>query len=171
MNVKATHRSLGASRSAPTAQLNAMPSLVRSSALAALIVLGCQRERENTNSNAGWMEIVRTSAIRVALDSSRVTTDSTGTSVWLHFDYPTTNPPMEDMPQPWRQMESHHLLDCNARRAKDLAMIIIDTSGARHDGSHVLSPDWQSFESHPLGKNVLEPTCGALAKLPTRRGA
>jgi hypothetical protein len=118
-----------------------------------------------------WIGITQTPALSVALDSARIETDSLGTAVWLRFDYTVTNPPMADMPQPWRRMESRHLMDCAARRAKDIAMIIVDTAGVRHDGSHVLSPNWQSFDTHPLTVNVLAPVCVALQGFPARRGA
>jgi hypothetical protein len=118
-----------------------------------------------------WVVISHSPALKVSLDSSRVRADSLGTTVWLRFDYGVVNPPMSDMPHPWRRMESRHVIDCGRRRAKDLAMVIVDTSGVRHDGSQVLSKEWQAFDAHPLTSNVLQPACDTLEKIRTHRGA
>jgi hypothetical protein len=137
--------------------------------LVLVAAIGCAGRRDASDHDAGhWIAISETPAMRITLDSSRIQADSLGAFVWLRFDYAVTNPPMSDMPQPWRQMESRHLVDCEARRAKDIAMVIIDTAGVRHDGSQGLSPAWQTFEAHPLTVNVLGPVCAAL---PVRRGA
>jgi hypothetical protein len=142
-------------------------------ALALLIAaLGCSKRHIVTDQDsAHWISITQTPALRVALDSARIQAESLGTSIWLRFDYTATNPPMTDIPQPWRRMESRHLLDCAARRAKDIAMIIVDTAGARHDGSHVLSSGWKSFDTHPLTPHVFGPVCVALQSIAARRGA
>ena|SRR5438552_12020413 len=133
---------------------------------------GCSRRQVVTDQDsAHWLSITQTPALRVALDSVRIQTESLGTSVWLRFDYTATNPPMRDMPQPWRRMESRHLVDCPARRAKDIVMIIVDTAGVRHDGSHVLSSNWQSFDTHPLTGNVFGSVCVVLQSVSARRGA
>jgi len=120
---------------------------------------------------ASWVVISRSPALKVSLDSSRVSANSQGTTVWLRFDYGAVNPPMSDMPYAWRRMESRHLIDCGRRRAKDLAMVIVDTSGVRHDGSQVLSKEWQAFESHPLTPSVLEPACDTIKRIRSHRGA
>jgi hypothetical protein len=137
--------------------------------LVLIAAIGCAGRPDVSDQDAShWIAISQTPAMRITLDSSRIQSDSLGAFVWLRFDYTVTNPPMSDMPQPWRRMESRHLVDCKARRAKDIAMVIVDTAGVRHDGSQVLSPEWQPFEAHPLTVNVLEPVCAAL---PARRGA
>jgi len=141
--------------------------LVLAAALAA-----CGRRVVTTDTDsAPWVTVTHNPSLKVALDTSRIESDSLGKTVWLRFDYTVTNPPMTDMPQPWRRMESRHLLDCAGRRAKDIAMIIIDTADVRHDGSHVLSPGWQSFDNHPLTTSVLTPACVAVDSARTRRGA
>ena len=141
--------------------------LVLGTALAA-----CGRRVATTDSDAAsWVTVTQNPSIKVALDTSRIESDSLGQTVWLRFDYTVMNPPMTDMPQPWRRMESRHVLDCVGRRAKDIAMIVIDTAGVRHDGSHVLSPAWQSFDNHPLTTNVFTPACIAVDRARARRGA
>jgi hypothetical protein len=50
-------------------------------------------------------------------------------------------------------------------------MIIVDTSGVRHDGTQVLSKEWQAFDTHPLTSNVLQPACDAIQKDRAHRGA
>ncbi len=133
---------------------------------------GCSRRQVVTDQDSvHWLSITQTPALRVALDSATIHSESLGASVWLRFDYTATNPPMTDMPQPWRRMESRHLVDCPARRAKDIAMIIVDTAGVRHDGSHVLSSNWQSFDTHPLTGNVFGRVCTVLQSLSAGRGA
>jgi len=137
--------------------------------LVLVAAIACGGRGDASDQDAGrWIAISETPAMRITLDSSRIQADSLGTFVWLRIDYTVTNPPMSDMPQPWRQMESRHLVDCEARRAKDIDMVIIDTAGVRHDGSQALSPEWQPFEAHPLTVNVLGSVCAAL---PVRRGA
>ncbi|SRR6266550_5268539 len=60
---------------------------------------GCSRRQVVTDQDSGhWLSITQTPALRVALDSVRIQTESLGTSVWLRFDYTATNPPMTDMP-------------------------------------------------------------------------
>ena len=120
---------------------------------------------------ASWVVISQSPALKVSLDSSRVSVDSQGTTVWLRFDYGVVNPPMSDMPHAWRRMESRHLIDCGRRRARDLAMVIVDTSGVRHDGSEVLAKEWQAFEAHPLTPSVLEPACDTIKRIRSHRGA
>jgi hypothetical protein len=120
---------------------------------------------------ASWAVISESPALMISLDSSRIRTDSQGTTVWLGFDYGAVNPPMSDMPHAWRRMESRHLLDCSRRRVKDLAMIIVDTSGVRRDGSQVLSREWQTFDAHPLTSSVLQPACDAIQRIRSDRGA
>ena len=118
-----------------------------------------------------WVVISQSPTLKVSLDFSRTMADSQGTTAWLRFDYDVVNPPMSDMPHAWRRMESRHLLDCSRRRAKDLAMIIVDTSGVRHDGTQVLSKEWQAFDTHPLTSKVLQPACDAVQKDRAHRGA
>jgi hypothetical protein len=113
-------------------------------------------------AGASWVVVSQSPALKVSLDSSRISPDSQGTKVWLRFDYAVVNPPMSDMPHAWRRMESRHVIDCSARRAKDLTMVIVDTSGVRHDGSQALSKEWQAFDAHPLTPNVLQPVCDTL---------
>lgn len=120
---------------------------------------------------SAWVEVSRSPALTITLDTSRVRRDSTGATVWLRFDYAVTNPPMSDMPHPWRRMASQHLVDCGHHRARDIAMIIIDTAGVLHDGSSGISTEWQAFNAHPLTPNVLGPVCEALQKLRSHRGA
>ena len=138
----------------------------------AATLAACDRRVVITDRDtAPWVTVTQNPSIRVALDTSRIQSDSLGKMVWVRFDYTVTNPPMTEMPQPWRRMESRHLLDCAGRRAKDLAMIVIDTAGMRHDGSQVLSPAWQSFDNHGLTTNVLTPACVVVANARSRRGA
>jgi surface-adhesin protein E len=122
-------------------------------------------------ARTSWVVISQSPALKVSLDSSRIRSDSQGTTVWLRFDYATLNPPMSDMPHAWRRMESRHVINCRARRAKDLSMVIVDTSGVRHDGSQALSKDWQAFDAHPLTPNVLQPVCDTLQRNRSHRGA
>ncbi len=143
-------------------------SLVHAVALAA----GCDRRTLSTDRDSTpWITVTQNPSLKVSLDTSRTESDSLGTTAWLRFEYTVTNPPMTDMPQPWRRMESQHVLDCVGHRARDIAMIIIDTAGTRHDGSHVLSPTWQDFDKHPLTVNLLTSVCATLEGVPTRRGA
>ncbi len=149
-------------------------SIPRVYALVHLVALAaaCDRRTVTTDrDSAPWVMVTQNPSLKVSLDTSRIVSDSLGTTAWLRFDYTVTNPAMADMPQPWRQMESRHVLDCVGRRAKDIAMIIIDTARARHDGSHVLSLTWQSFDKHPLTVNLLTSVCAALDSVRPRRGA
>ena len=144
---------------------------VRTILLVAVVLASGATPSLAQHAPGSWVAISESPALKVSLDFSRMSADSQGTTVWLRFDYGVVNPPMSDMPHAWRRMESRHLLDCSRRRAKDLAMIIVDTSGVRHDGSQVLSKEWQAFDAHPLTPNVLQPACDAIQKNRSHRGA
>ncbi|HVH66381.1 MAG TPA: hypothetical protein VM716_00790 [Gemmatimonadales bacterium] len=138
----------------------------------ATLVTACNRRPVATDRDGGpWVTVTQNPSLKVALDTSRIGTDSLAKTVWLGFDYTVTNPPMTDMPHLWRRMESRHVLDCAGRRAKDIAMVIIDTAGVRHDGSSVLVPAWQSFDRHPLTASVFTPACQLLDSPRAHRGA
>src|SRR2546426_2233330 len=128
---------------------------MRTILLVAVVVASGATPSVAQHAPGSWVVISQSPALKVSLDSSRISSDSQETTVWLRFDYGVVNPPMSDMPHAWRRMESRHLLDCSRRRAKDLAMIIVDTSWARHDGSQVSAKERPALPRRPPTTTVL----------------
>jgi hypothetical protein len=109
--------------------------------------------------------------VTLSVDTSRLVTDSGATLVWLRFDYAQLNPRMAEVPRAWGRMEAREAIDCRNRRARDVAMTIVDTAGQAHDGSKALSPGWKPFEQHPLTVNAFDPVCRLLVDIEAKRGA
>ena len=130
--------------------------------LSAALSANCATKTEVQGNSSPWVLVNPSPQVKVWLDTSRIVADSGGRDVWLRFNYATANPPMQDVALPWAQMEARERVDCAGRRAMDLDMILIDTSGVRHDEGPVKGNTWQSFETHPLTVNLFDPLCQVL---------
>jgi len=143
----------------------------RLAAAAALLVAACSGNRAIPAPHAPWVLVNSSPKLTVSVDTSRIASDSGALLVWLRFDYAEPNPPMREVPRPWRRMELREAVDCRDRRGRDLAMMVIDTVGHSSDGTRTLRRAWMRFEAHPLGVKLFEPLCSVLIRMAVQSGA
>jgi hypothetical protein len=98
------------------------------------------------------------------VDTGRVTSSGAIARVWLRFDHHQTMPKMESTTGPWSRMEAETDLDCEARKARDVTLRLMDSTGTVVGDTTWGLGEWQPFQEHALGIHILQPACEALGK-------
>lgn len=134
-----------------------------------ILLLACLRPSVCTAQDAGardgrWVRLGSSTDPRVYLDSSRVEITDGKHMVWLWLQRtaPVTSPVD---PAPAWGMRTRHRLDCAARLAEEVEMLILrDREGAQLDTISLNGSRRKSFAEHPLGQNVLPQACAWLSR-------
>jgi hypothetical protein len=115
-----------------------------------------------------WVEFVRRTDIRGALDSSRiVVTDPTEVRVPIRFDYVSAQPLPSDSTQRFSRMESVMLLRCPLRQMRDDGMRLFDRAGQQVAHWEPAVESFVEFSEHPIGEEIPRLACLRLEELRT----
>jgi hypothetical protein len=110
-----------------------------------------------------WVLLSTGAGARTYLDSTRVEVADGKHTVWLWFDYDEPDHDPSDPAKPFWGIQTHHRLDCAARRIDDRGMILLDREGAQMDTITEGSQE-KPFADHPFGKTTLPFACRWLTR-------
>jgi hypothetical protein len=131
-----------------------------------VLVAGCQREDRSPASSSAdsWSLLFSRGGITVYIDTSRVIDSGSVIRAWLRFDYAQEMPKMESTTGPYVRTDAQEDLNCEAKRARDVWLKMIDSS-EKVVGDTLWGPGpWIDFDKHPLGIHILEPACDRLRR-------
>ena len=132
---------------------------------AVLATARCRGQAKSPVSrNDGWVRLFARGGITAFVDTARVEEQGSTLRVWLRFDYDQPMPKMESTTGPYVRNDAQEDIDCAGRKARDVELRLLDSTGAVVGDTLWGPSNWLPFASHPLGAHVLEPACEQLGK-------
>ena len=130
-----------------------------------LSLMGCRAERPRTSATSDpWVRLFSRGGITGYVDTASAVDSGSVVRVWLRFDYAQTLPKMESTTGPYVRTDAQEDINCRARRARDVALKLIDST-TTVVGDTLWGPGpWLPFATHPLGAPILEPVCEHLGR-------
>ena len=117
---------------------------------------------------APWFTIGKGPVGYTALDTSRIQSDGPRRIVWVRTEFLAPDSAPRVPGAVVKARETHHVLDCGARRVTDLETILRDSTGkplAESSAGGVA----RTFEAHPYGPRMFPTVCNAISITATHR--
>jgi len=137
----------------------------RVATLGLMSLVGCHAARSPASTRSDrWTFLFHRGGIAAYIDTSSAVDSGSVTRVWLRFDYDEALPKMESTTGPYIRTDAQEDINCRERRARDVALKMIDST-SKVVGDTLWGPGpWLSFDAHPLGTHILEPACEHLGR-------